>query len=107
MTYSRKKFVDKYYLNPFINKKDKKYRTQPFWTKHFKKSKKDHIKPLPQNIGDLEFYHNVNLLIEERGKWIIKILCEEHYPKDLLPNLTFYKELKKMKKIKTFEEIIN
>ena len=89
-------FIEKYYLFPFV---DNNYTVSELWDNHFKKT------VTPSNIEDLEqFYSNVNLLIEERGKWITKILCD----KLNLIDLNFYKNsLADMEKIRYFNEIIN
>ncbi|WP_010651669.1 hypothetical protein [Oceanobacillus massiliensis] len=89
-------FIGKYYLFPFV---DNNYTVSELWDNHFEKS------VTPSSIADFEqFYRNVNLLIEERGKWITKILCE----KLNLIDLHFYKNtLADVKKIRYFNEIIN
>lgn len=89
-------FIEKYYLLPFV---DNNYEVKELWDNHFEKP------VIPSTIEDFEqFYSNVNLLIEERGKWITKILCEKL---DLI-DLKFYKNsLADMKKVRYFNEIIN
>ncbi|WP_373192384.1 hypothetical protein [Enterococcus sp. RIT-PI-f] len=89
-----REFVKKYYLQPFVTKN---YIVSELWKGHF------NTRTYPQKIEDFEqFYHNVNLLIEERGKWITKQLCN----KLDLKNLSFYSKLEDKEQIKFFDEII-
>lgn len=90
-----KAFVKKYSLQPFVNP-DKSYCVGELWVRHFDKS----VYPV-EDEDFKQFYHNVNLLIEERGKWITKQLCDKLELQDLI----FYNELSDMKKIKFFDEI--
>lgn len=55
-------------------------------------------------LKKFHFYTNVNLLIQERGKWITKLLCE----KLALTDLDFYvnNRLDQMKKISFFNDLI-
>lgn len=88
-----KKFINNNYYNCFVNKD---YTIANLWKGHLQSGNS------PEKIEDFEqFYHNVNLLIKERGKWITKQLCD----KLELQDLNFYNELKDMKKIKFFDEI--
>lgn len=90
-----KAFIKKYYLQPFV-KHDDTYYVGELWLQHFNKS----VYPI-EDEDFKQFYHNVNLLIEERGKWIAKQLCD----KLNLQDLSFYKELEGMKEIKFFDEL--
>lgn len=90
-----KTFVKKYFLQPFV-KSDNTYSVGELWVQHFNKS----VYPI-EDEDFKQFYHNVNLLIEERGKWITKQLCD----KLELQDLNFYNKLKDMKEIKFFDEI--
>lgn len=84
-----KNFVEIYYLQPYVNN-DNEWTVSEFWEGHFLSIGKP--KQLtPRNQEELsEFLHKVNLRIEERGKWIIKKVCEELN----LQHFTFYSELK-------------
>lgn len=88
-------FIEKYYLFPFV---DNNYTVSELWDNHFDKP------VTPSSIEDFEqFYRNINLLIEERGKWITKTLCEKL---DLI-DLSFYKNsLANMEERRYFHEII-
>lgn len=90
-----KNFIEQYYLQPFVTTD---YVPCEFWDEHFTKQ------AMPQTTSDFEqFYRNVNLLIEERGKWLTKELCEKL---DLV-DLQFYKDnLLNLGEIKFFEELI-
>lgn len=65
-----KKFIKKYYLQPYVNKYSI---PQELWTGHFKSE----AKPC-RNEDFVEFYKNVILLIIERGKWITKKLYKKY-----------------------------
>ncbi|MGY8622998.1 hypothetical protein ACN6A9_15545 [Bacillus safensis] len=84
-----KQFVERYFLQPYVNN-DEEWTVSEFWKGHFK-GIGNYNRLKPQNEQELsEFLNKVNLRIEERGKWIIKKVCEElelHY-------FTFYDELK-------------
>ncbi|MCM3028483.1 hypothetical protein M3584_16615 [Bacillus safensis] len=84
-----KNFVEIYFLQPYVNNDDE-WTVSEFWEGHFLSIGKP--KQLtPQNQKELsEYLHKVNLRIEERGKWIIKKVCEELK----LQHFTFYDELK-------------
>lgn len=89
-------FIEKYYLQPYVNYN---FEPQELWDTHF------HSAAIPQKPENFEqFYVNANLLIEERGKWITKLLCE----KLALTDLDFYvaNHLDQMKKIRFFNDII-
>ncbi|MFP3811613.1 hypothetical protein [Bacillus sp. SIMBA_005] len=84
-----KQFVERYFLQPYVNN-DEEWTVSEFWKGHFDSiGNYNHLKP--QNEQELsEYLHKVNLRIEERGKWIIKKVCEELK----LQHFTFYNELK-------------
>ncbi|WP_339206749.1 hypothetical protein NSQ36_03220 [Bacillus sp. FSL W8-1143] len=84
-----KQFVKRYFLQPYVNN-DEEWTVSEFWKGHFDSiGNYNHLKP--QNEQELsEYLHKVNLRIEERGKWIIKKVCEELE----LQHFTFYDELK-------------
>ncbi|MEH7674702.1 MULTISPECIES: hypothetical protein [Bacillus] len=84
-----KQFVERYFLQPYVNN-DEEWTVSEFWKGHFDSiGNYNHLKP--QNEQELsEYLHKVNLRIEERGKWIIKKVCEELE----LQHFTFYDELK-------------
>lgn len=97
-----KAFINKYFLQTYVNKD---YSVGELWKGHLEDKEGVFINGVyPQKIDDFEqFYRNVNLLIEERGKWMTKILCE----KLDLTNLEFYKDdLVNMEKIRFFNDII-
>lgn len=97
-----KAFINKYFLQTYVNKD---YSVGELWKGHLEDKEGIFINGVyPQKIDDFEqFYRNVNLLIEERGKWMTKILCE----KLDLTNLEFYKDdLVNMEKIRFFNDII-
>lgn len=61
-------FIERYFLQPFLNSKNEPIL---FWNDHSKKIE-------PQSIDEMnQFLKNVNASIEERGKYITKILCEK------------------------------
>lgn len=75
-------FIEKYYLQPFV---DEDYAPKELWKGHFKKGS------MPKKIGDFEqFYHNVNPLIEERGKKITEELYKKVYSSEELKECTLY-----------------
>ncbi|MCW4682261.1 hypothetical protein ON127_13025 [Bacillus pumilus] len=84
-----KQFVERYFLQPYVNN-DEEWTVSEFWKGHFDSiGNYNHLKP--QNEQELsEYLHKVNLRIEERGKWMIKKVCEELK----LQHFTFYDELK-------------
>ncbi|MED1749647.1 hypothetical protein [Bacillus zhangzhouensis] len=82
-------FVETYFLQPYVNN-DEEWTVSEFWEGHFLNIGKPK-RLTPQNQEELsEYLHKVNLRIEERGKWIIKKICEELK----LQHFTFYDELK-------------
>lgn len=91
-------FVKQFYLQPFVRQND--YSVGELWAGHL------NGQIYPQNSVQVEeFYYRVNTLIEVRGKWITKILCEEldsetrdYYLKKL--------ELGSLKYIRFYDEII-
>ncbi|SPS07506.1 hypothetical protein [Latilactobacillus sakei] len=90
-----KNFIEQYYLQPFVTSD---YAPCELWDGHFTKQ------AMPQTTSDFEqFYRNVNLLIEERGKQLTKELCKKL---DLV-DLQFYKDhLLNLGEIKFFEALI-
>ncbi|HAP4779996.1 TPA: hypothetical protein IU004_001410 [Enterococcus faecalis] len=88
-----KKFVETYYLYPYVNN-DSNWSVVEFWHGHFSKIGSYYKNLRPQNNDELRaFLVNVNVKIEERGKWIVKRLCE----KLELTDYDFYREIKEMK----------
>ncbi|MGX4763426.1 hypothetical protein [Holzapfeliella sp. JNUCC 72] len=80
-----KMFVQHHYLQPYI-KNDAYFSVSEFWKGHFKNAipkKSEHID---------QFLKFVNPAIEERGKWLVKLLCE----KCRLTSYDFYDEIKDM-----------
>lgn len=70
-------FVEKYFLQPYVNN-SKEYAVTEFWNR-----KNNYVNPL--NSKDVKsFISKANWCIEERGKLMIKKLCEDN-------NLTHYK----------------
>lgn len=62
-------YIAQYYLQPYVGKN---YQEVELWPGHFTKP------ALPKTIADFEcFYHNINLAIVARGKWITKVLYEK------------------------------
>lgn len=86
-------FIEKYYLQPYVNCN---FKPIELWNNHFSSKNYDF------NTFE-QFYSNINLLIEERGKWITKKLCE----KLDLTDLNFYlnSHLDEMKEIRFFCDI--
>lgn len=75
-------FIEKYYLQPYV---DEDYIPQELWEGHFENGQE------PKKIEDFEqFYHNVNLLIIERGKWITKKLYEKVHSREELNECSLY-----------------
>ncbi|MCY7723374.1 hypothetical protein MWG60_04395, partial [Bacillus pumilus] len=82
-------FAASCFLQPDVNN-DEEWTVSKFWEGHFD-SIGNYNQLKPQNEQELsEYLHKVNLRIEERGKWIIKKVCEELK----LQHFTFYDELK-------------
>ncbi|MFP5203290.1 MULTISPECIES: hypothetical protein [Bacillus] len=83
-----KQFVERYFLQPYVNN-DEKWTVSEFWKGHFD-GIGSYNRLKPQNEQELsEYLHKVNLRIEERGKWIIKKVCEDLK----LQHFKFYDEL--------------
>lgn len=84
-----KQFVERYFLQPYVNN-DEEWTVSEFWEGHFA-GIGNYNQLKPQNEQELsEYLHKVNIRIGERGKWIIKKVCEELK----LQHFTFYDELK-------------
>ena len=83
-------FVETYYLQPYVNTE---YNVELFWEGHDKKI-------LPKKENYPVFLKKVNERIEERGKYIIKQVCDKLNQKDY----HFYKEIENMDKIKYSNE---
>lgn len=83
-------FIEMYYLHPYVNTE---YQVELFWDNH-----NDVI--LPKRHDFPIFLKKVNERIEERGKYIIKQVCDKLNQKDYL----FYKEIENMDKIKFSNE---
>ena len=84
-------FVEMFYLQPYVNKD---YQTQLFWESHSYK------KLLPDNQDFPIFLKAVNERIEERGKYMIKQICDRLNRTDF----NFYKEIRDMDKIRFSDE---
>lgn len=75
-------FIEKYYLQPFV---DEDYVPKELWKGHFENG------VMPKKIEDFkQFYKNVNLLIEERGKKITEELYKEVYSSEELKECALY-----------------
>ena len=83
-------FIKKYYLQPYVNTD---YSVQLFWDNHDNNF-------LPKETDFPIFLKKVNERIEERGKFIIKQICDKLDQKDF----NFYKEIENMNKIKFSNE---
>ena len=83
-------FIEMYYLHPYVNTE---YQVELFWDNH-----NDVI--LPKRHDFPIFLKKVNERIEERGKYIIKQVCDKLNQKDY----HFYKEIENMDKIKFSNE---
>lgn len=87
-----KNFIDTYYLQPYV---DNNYQTEVFWETH------NYEYIYPKKTEDFSiFLKRVNERIEERGKFIIKQICDKLNKKDF----HFYKEIENMDKIKYSNE---
>lgn len=74
-------FINKYLLQPFVNED---YSPKPFWENHFSTNNM-----YPNNEDEInQFLKNINQSIKERGKFIIKKICEENN----LINYKFYND---------------
>lgn len=86
-------FVEMFYLQPYVNQD---YQTQLFWEKH--SYGYDNLFPTNQDIPN--FLKAVNERIEERGKYMIKQICDRLNRTDF----NFYKEIRDMDKIRFSDE---
>lgn len=86
-------FIELYYLQPYVNKD---YQTELFWEKH--SYGYDNLFPSKQDVPI--FLKAVNERIEERGKYMIKQICDRLD----LTHLGFYQEIKNMDRIKFSDE---
>jgi hypothetical protein len=84
-------FVETYYLQPYVNTE---YNVELFWEGHDKKI-------LPKKENYPVFLKKVNERIEERGKYMIKQICNKLNKTDF----NFYTDLETMDKIKYSNEI--
>lgn len=84
-------FIKKYYLQPYVNTD---YNVELFWDNH-----NNAIKPTKEENFQI-FLKKVNERIEERGKFIIKQICDKLDHKDF----NFYKEIKNMDTIRFSNE---
>ena len=83
-------FIKMYYLQPYVNSD---YNVDLFWDNHDDKL-------LPKETDFPIFLKKVNERIEERGKFIIKQICDQLDQKDF----NFYKEIENMDTIKFSNE---
>lgn len=83
-------FIKRYYLQPYVNSD---YNVDLFWDNH-----DDRL--LPKETDFPIFLKKVNERIEERGKFIIKQICDQLDQKDF----NFYKEIENMDTIKFSNE---
>lgn len=86
-------FVEMFYLQPYVNKD---YQTELFWEKH--SYGYDNLFPSNQDLPI--FLKAVNERIEERGKYMIKQICDRLNRTDF----NFYKEIRDMDKIRFSDE---
>lgn len=86
-------FVEMFYLQPYVNKD---YQTELFWDKH--SYGYDNLFPSNQDVPI--FLKAVNERIEERGKYMIKQICDRLNRTDF----NFYKEIEGMDKIRFSDE---
>ena len=86
------KFIKNYYLQPYVNSN---YQPEIFWENHSFRNKE-----LEGTEEFSIFLKKVNERIEERGKFIIKQICDKLDQKDF----NFYKEIKNMDTIKFSNE---
>ncbi|HFH9925631.1 TPA: hypothetical protein ACGOO8_001161 [Streptococcus suis] len=83
-------FIETYYLQPYVNTE---YNVELFWEGHDKKI-------LPKKENYPVFLKKVNERIEERGKYMIKQICNKLNKTDF----NFYTDLETMDKIKYSNE---
>ena len=86
-------FIELYYLQPYVNKD---YQTELFWENH--SYGYDNLFPSKQDVPI--FLNAVNERIEERGKYMIKQICDRLNRTDF----NFYKEIRDMDKIRFSDE---
>lgn len=85
-------FIELYYLQPYVNKD---YQIEPFWKNH------SYTNPILKKKEDFPIFLNaVNERIEERGKYMIKQICDRLNRTDF----NFYKEIRDMDKIRFSDE---
>lgn len=85
-------FIELYYLQPYVNKD---YQIEPLWKNH------SYNNPILKEKEDFPiFLKAVNERIEERGKYMIKQICDRLD----LTHLGFYQEIKNMDRIKFSDE---
>ena len=84
-------FIELYYLQPYVNKD---YQIEPLWKNH------SYGNPLPSTQDFPIFLKAVNERIEERGRYMIKQICDRLD----LTHLGFYQEIKNMDRIKFSDE---
>ena len=85
-------FIELYYLQPYVNKD---YQIEPFWKNH------SYTNPILKKKEDFPiFLKAVNERIEERGKYMIKQICDRLNRTDF----NFYKEIRDMDKIRFSDE---
>ena len=84
-------FIELYYLQPYVNKD---YQIEPLWKNH------SYGNPLPSTQDFPIFLKAVNERIEERGKYMIKQICDRLNRTDF----NFYKEIEGMDKIRFSDE---
>ena len=84
-------FIELYYLQPYVNKD---YQIEPLWKNH------SYGNPLPSTQDFPIFLKAVNERIEERGKYMIKQICDRLNRTDF----NFYKEIRDMDKIRFSDE---
>lgn len=83
--------IELYYLQPYVNKD---YQIEPLWKNH------SYGNPLPSTQDVPIFLKAVNERIEERGKYMIKQICDRLNRTDF----NFYKEIRDMDKIRFSDE---
>mgnify|MGYP000845166069 CR=1 FL=1 len=85
-------FIELYYLQPYVNKD---YQIEPLWKNH------SYTTPILKEKEDFPiFLKAVNERIEERGKYMIKQICDRLNRTDF----NFYKEIRDMDKIRFSDE---
>ena len=85
-------FIELYYLQPYVNKD---YQIEPLWKND------SYTTPILKEKEDFPiFLKSVNERIEERGKYMIKQICDRLNRTDF----NFYKEIRDMDKIRFSDE---